>query len=98
MTDAIVPETTDLTRSTDLPAMDRQATEDGDKAHDLLSLRHHPGWRAVLEKLERWEAKYRSPEFPKEMSYEEVGKEYLLSQQMATMLREVIDDVQQDQD
>ena len=93
MQEAIVPSIDEITRTTELPEQDRQLEEDKGVAYDLAHLRLQPGWRHLENKLNRWYDKYRSPQFPQDMSYEDIGKEYLLSQQMAQMIKEVLDDV-----
>ena len=95
MTDAVVPSMSELTRSTDLPAADVQAREAAKEVAELADLSTHPGWRIVRARLEARIAQYERPEFDAGMPYEDVGREYLMSRQVASILQEVLDDVRQ---
>lgn len=80
--------------NSELPAQKAQQMKEDQAALDRENLRRMPAYEALRAKLTGWYERYRTPTFPKEMSYEDIGKEYLLSQQMAVMIKEVLDDLE----
>lgn len=93
MTDAIIPSPAELTRSTDLPAQDNQQAEEARERKEVWDLIQMPGWRAVEAKFSEAITKYRQPVFPQGTDFEVIGKEYVMSQTIATKLEEVFDDI-----
>ena len=81
-------------RLIDLPAEEAQQPELVKEELELLDLSTHPGWRYVKQSFEERINKYRIPAFDPSMPPEEIGKQYLMSQTIATNLQEVLDVVE----
>ena len=90
-TDAIIPGIEELTRSTDLPAQEEQRSEEAKDRQQAFDLTQMPGWRAVETKFEEAITTYKHPSFPAGTPFEDIGRDYVIAQTIATKLEEVFD-------